>query len=120
MLAALVMVLATGTASAAPAPICDEHAQSIAAPFPIFASHDGEARAGWPCKGRTRYELGRAPAPERERPDSVPYDGVERAPPVAQFQLTRDRGRAKPPRDTETSIARAGFGDDVFRPPRSA
>ena len=119
-LAALVVLLTTSAASAAPAPMCDEHAQSIAAPFPLFPSHDGEARTGRPCKGKGRYELGRAPAPEREQPQSAPFDGVERAPPVAEFKVMRDRGRAEPPRDAERAAACPGFCSDVFRPPRSA
>ena len=69
-------------------------------------------------QGKGRYELGRSPAPEREQPQSAPFDGVERAPPVAEFKVMRDRGRAEPPRDAERATACPGFGDDVFRPPR--
>lgn len=118
LLAALVVLLVGGAASAAPAPMCDEHAQSIAAPFPIFPSHDGEARAGKPCRSKGKFELGRAPAPEREQPPSTSWDGVDRAPPAEPFRLVRDRGHSARPGGELEIPARPGFASGVFRPPR--
>jgi hypothetical protein len=118
LLAGLVVFLVGGAALAVPAPMCDEHAQSIAAPFPLFPSHNGEARAGSKCKGKNSYELGRAPAPEREQPQSN-ADGFDRAPPAGPFVLVRDRGHALRPEGSEIAATRPGFQDGVFRPPRA-
>ncbi|MCC6904036.1 MAG: hypothetical protein IT377_34030 [Polyangiaceae bacterium] len=119
VLTAVVVLLVSGVAAAAPAPMCDEHAQSIAAPFPIFPSHFGEASTSRPCLGKNRFELGHAPTPERDPPGSVAAHGVDRAPPAAHFQVVRDRGRVLAPRAPERALPRHGFSSDVFRPPRS-
>lgn len=118
LLAALVVLVVGGVANAAPAPMCDEHAQSIAAPFPLFPSHGGEARMGRPCWGKGKLELGRAPAPERDQPQSTSSDGFDRAPPAEPFQLVRDRGHAGRPAHTIETRRLPGFADGVFRPPR--
>lgn len=118
LLAALVVLLVGGAASAAPAPMCDEHAQSIAAPFPLFPSHGGEARAARPCWTKGKLELGRAPGPEREQPPSISADAFDRAPPARPFALVRDRGRSSRPTDTVSTPTRPGFVDGIFRPPR--
>ncbi|MBK8995673.1 MAG: hypothetical protein IPM35_07990 [Myxococcales bacterium] len=118
LLAALVVLLVGGAASAAPAPMCDEHAQSIAAPFPLFPIHGGEARAGRPCWSKGKFELGRAPSPERDQPQSISADGFDRTPPAKPFALVRDRGRSKRPADTILALTCPGFADGVFRPPR--
>ncbi len=118
-LVAVVMVLVSGIASAAPAPMCDEHAQSIAAPFPIFPSHFGEASASRPCFGKNKFELGHAPGPERDQPQSISAHGVDRAPPAAHYKVVRERGRVLPPCSPERAAPRHGFSSDVFRPPRS-
>lgn len=117
LLAALVVLLVGGVASAVPAPMCDEHAQSIAAPFPLFPSHNGEARADRPCKGKRSFGLGRAPTPERDQPPTQ-ADGFDRAPPAERYVIVRDRGHAVRPVDSETGAPRPGYEDGIFRPPR--
>ncbi len=118
LLVAVVVLFVGNVAFAAPAPMCDEHAQSIAAPFPIFPSANGEARSGRPCDGKPSYELGRAPGPERDHPQRA-ADTFDRAPPGAEFRLPRDRGRALPRTFESAPAIGDGFTGDVFRPPRS-
>jgi len=120
LLAALVVMLVGGAAAAAPAPMCDEHAQSIAAPFPLFPAHGGEARAHRPCWSKGSFELGRAPAPERDQPQGASSDGFDRAPPAERFAVVRDRGHSARPTDTDRTTPRPGFREGVFRPPRAS
>jgi hypothetical protein len=100
-----------------PAGMCDEHAQSAPAPFPLLPSNNGAARAGTGCEGKPGYELGRVPIPDRE-PSSVAPPNVERVPPLATFALPRLRGQVLPRLEAVRLTARPGFDLGVFRPPR--
>jgi hypothetical protein len=117
LLAALATLLVTSAVFAVPAPMCDEHAQSIAAPFPILPSDNGEASASKPCEARRHFELGRAQTPERH--GSSANEVVERALPAKVFAMPRDRGRQSPPASAKRCAARPGFTNGVFRPPRA-
>lgn len=118
MLAALAVLLVTGLAAATPAPMCDEHAQSIAAPFPLFPSFNGEVRGVRPCAGRQAHQLGQAPTPERDHPRAS-ADTFDRAPPSERFVVVRVRGQLQPPARADGSGPRAGIQNNVFRPPRA-
>ena len=118
LLSALTVLLVWSTAWAIPAGMCDEHAQSAAAPLPLFPSNNGEASSGSPCGGRGNHELGRAPTPDNER-NTVAPPNIERLLPLTEFALPRDRGQQLPPAEATRLVAQPGFGNDVFRPPRS-
>lgn len=118
-MAALLVLVTSRLASALPAPICDEHAQSMAAPFPLMPSHNGEASAAKPCEGKQRFRLDGAPAPERDQPSGTWADGYDRAPPAEVFRVARDRGHGARPAQAAEAVERPGFPSLVFRPPRA-
>lgn len=114
LLAALTLLFVSTSTFAMPAPLCNEHAQSSVAPFPILPTRNGEVRA--PCSPRRGFALRRAHAPRRRRA-SAPVDPGGRAIPVAGFGLRRDRGRRLPPGQAVSAVTRPGHGLGVFRPP---
>ena len=116
-MSALAVLLVWSSAWAVPAGMCDEHAQSMAAPLPLFPSNNGEASTGYPCDGKGGHQLGRAPAPDHERSKLAP-PSIERVLPLTEFALPRDRGQKLPPDEATRLVAQPGFGNDVFRPPR--
>jgi len=118
LLAAMVVFLFGSVASAMPAPMCNDSAQSIAAPFPTQPTKNGEVRGGTPCENRPGHELGRAPSGQHDQvpPPELPH----RVPPVKPATLPRDRGRAVRPAIPSRPMERPGFAQGVFRPPRSA
>ena len=118
LITAVVALLVSGTAFAIPAPMCDEHAQSIAAPFPLLPSDNGEARASTPCEQRGSHELGRAPTPDRQNPTA--QEAAERVLPAHVWALPRDRGRQTPPAEAVKTDLRPGHSLGVFRPPRES
>jgi hypothetical protein len=120
LLVAAMVLLVAGAATAAPAPMCDELGQSIAAPFPIFPSHNGEARSGLkPCEGKGRFSLGAAPAPGHDQPPTTWTDGSDRAPPKMGFSVARACGSQQPVATSRVRLVRPGFDSGVFRPPRA-
>lgn len=116
MTCALVALLAPASAWAI-APMCDEQAQTIEAPAPIYPSKSGAISAGTLCKDGPGSELGSAPSRDPGRP-LITADAIDRG------LVTADRipPCAKSARlglfEAELGRARAGSGDDVFRPPR--
>ena len=117
LLIGVAIVASASVAWASPAPMCDEHAQSIAAPFPILPSHNGEARSA-PCDDwRGGFELGRAPSPDRDH--QVPASSIERALPVTVWGLPRDRGHSVRPAEAVRLDLRAAHTGRIERPPRS-
>ena len=117
LLAALIVLATWSVAWAFPVGMCDEHAQSAYAPFPLLPSHNGEASQAWGCDAEGRYELSRAPSPDRQRSSFAPPN-IERLPPLAPFAMPRCRGQLLFPAETEGLAPRPGFQSDVFRPPR--
>jgi hypothetical protein len=113
---AVAAILAPGAAWAY-APMCDENAQTIDAPAPIYPSKAGTISAVSDCQP-DRTQLGSVPRPDPHR-TPLSAEAIDRAlasgtkiPPCAKSaRLTlelRELGRALPAR-----------GGDVFRPPRA-
>ena len=116
VLAAVVVMLIGSVAWAAPAPMCNDSAQSIAAPFPILPSRNGELRGRTPCGERVRFELGKAPTPQHEL--TAPPLSFMRMPAVSPRSIPRARGQRRPVSDTVRYSTRPGFAQGIFRPPR--
>jgi hypothetical protein len=98
--------------------MCDEHAQTIEAPLPIYPSKGGAISAGTVCDNGPQSQLGSAPNRDPGRPllsaeaidrGLVAPDSIPPCAKSARLRLT----------STELGRARAGNVDDVFRPPRS-
>jgi hypothetical protein len=117
VLACAIGVLLVPAAAWADAPMCDENAQTVDAPLPIYPSKGGEISAVPSCE-RDAMRLDAAP---QQRPDR----------PLLDAQAT-DRGLAlgaNVPACAKSARlalstraigqARAGAAADVFRPPRA-
>lgn len=113
-MAALVVLFVSASAFATAAPVCNEHAQSSVAPFPIQPTENGKVRA--PCSSRPDFQLGRAPAQRRHRFSTLAFPGG-RVLAVGSFALPRDHGQRVPPNLSACDVTRPGHGVGVFRPP---
>jgi hypothetical protein len=112
---ALSIVFIAKSAAAAPAPMCNEDGQSIAAPFPLWPTKNGELKAEKRCDNQG-FQLGKAPPPERDHQRPAAQT-VERALPV-WYSIPSLRGiRLPAPRGTRQRVP-SGFYDSLFRPPR--
>jgi len=116
VLACALGVLLAPTAAWAYAPMCDEHAQTVEAPLPIYPSKGGEIAAAPNCESD---KSGLDAAPERgpERP-LLSAESIDRG----LALVTNVPACAKSARlalsSTELGRACAGAGSGVFRPPR--
>lgn len=115
-MSALVVLLAPASAWAL-APMCDEDAQTIEAPAPIFPIKDRVVRAGMVCDGVADSGLGTAPARDPGRP-VLTADAIDRGlgaatkiPPCARSARLVLIG-------DPTGSERPGSRLGVFRPPR--
>lgn len=115
LVCALSVLFVAKSASAAPAPMCNEDAQSIAAPFPMWPTNNGELKAEKRCDSQD-FQWGKAPPPEREHQRTAAQT-VERALPI-WYRVTNLRGSKLPAPRAEKQLAPAGFVDSLFRPPR--
>jgi hypothetical protein len=112
---ALTAVLAPAVAWAY-APMCDENAQTIDAPAPIYPSKPGAISAVADCDS-DRTQLGRLPQQDPHR-TQLSAEAIDRAlasaalipPCVKSARLTIHLG--------QLGRALSGSGSDVFRPPR--
>lgn len=112
------MVLSVAkNAAAAPAPMCSEDGQSIAAPFPLWPTKNGELKADRPCDSQD-FQLGKAPPPERDQQKRV-GETVERSLPV-QWKTPRIHGRKLPAPRAVKQPGPSGFVHSLFRPPRAS
>jgi hypothetical protein len=112
---ALAIVFVAKGAAAAPAPMCNEVGQSIAAPFPLWPTKNGELTAGTPCD-TDLFQIGKAPPPDRDQQRPL-AQSVERTLPV-WYRVTHLRGRKLPAPVAEKQLGPSGFVDSLFRPPR--
>lgn len=118
----LVLVCALGVvivpaAAWADAPMCDEHAQTVDAPLPIYPSKGGEISAGPSCE-RNPMRLDAAPQPRPDRP-LLDAQAIDRA---LAFGASVPMCAKSPRLALATSAVggpHSGAGSDVFRPPRS-
>ena len=101
-------------AHAAVAGMCDENAQSIAAPLQLVPSHNGEARG---CETDKSDGLGNAPAPAPSQQISA-APVFDRAPPATFAWSFRSRGDRIAAPEVVRAPTRPGFGAEIFRPPR--
>jgi hypothetical protein len=113
---ALSIFFVAKSAAAVPAPMCNEEGQSIAAPFPLSPTKNGELSAGKRCDTRD-FRLDKAPPPERDQQKRV-AETIERALPVT-WHCTNAVGRKLPAPAAVKAHAPTGFVDSLFRPPRS-
>jgi hypothetical protein len=114
--ACALVALLVPSAAWAYAPMCNESAQTIDAPAPIYPSKSGQISAVPDCELEWA-KLGSAPAPDPGQP-LLTAEAIDRAlasgapiPPCARstrLQLQLD----------ELGQGSAGAGRDVFRPPR--
>lgn len=98
------------------APMCDENAQTIDAPLPLYPSKGGEISAGQSCENDGSL-LGSVPQQDPSRP-LLAAENIDRAlargapiPPCARSSRLRMLSDAR-------GAARSGATRDVFRPPR--
>lgn len=112
---ALSVLFVAKVAAAAPAPMCNEVGQSIAAPFPLWPTKNGELKAEKPCDWKDFF-VGKAPPPERDQQKRV-VETVERALPVC-WNTAGLRGTKLPAPRAEHHSPPTGFVDSLFRPPR--
>src|SRR5688572_8019733 len=80
MVCALSVLFVAKSAAAAVAPMCNEDGQSIAAPFPLWPTKNGELKAEKPCNLQDFF-VSKAPPPDRDHQKRV-VETVERAVPV--------------------------------------
>jgi hypothetical protein len=104
-------------ALAAPVPMCSEDGQSIAAPFPLLPTKNGELRAERRCETQD-FQLGKAPPPERDHQKRA-GETFERSVPV-QWKTAKLHGQKLPAPRAEKQPGRSGFVDSLFRPPRAS
>jgi hypothetical protein len=112
---ALVSFFATPAALAS-APMCGEHAESIAAPLPLVPTREGEIRATPDCDNGSR--LLRAPPPDRSH-QLAGAEGTERALPLLGALPRCPRGALIERPAVDSSLVLVGFRFEVFRPPRT-
>jgi hypothetical protein len=96
--------------------MCDENAQTIDAPAPIYPSKAGAISAVADCE-TDRTELGRVPQPDPNR-TQLSAEAIDRAlATAAQIPPRIKSSRLRIDLD-ELGRALPGSGSDVFRPPR--
>ncbi len=103
-------------AHAAVAGMCDENAQSIAAPLQLVPSHNGELRAVSGCEKNRAEKLDSAPAPAPDQQNSA-APTVNRAPPAGFAWSFRSRGDRVVAPEAVRSVTRPGWRGEIFRPP---
>ncbi len=116
LIAWVVAIVLAPSAAWAYAPMCDESAQTVEAPLPIYPSKDGSISAVADCDSQSsRFDAAPDRAPERPLLDAQSIDrglAIVAAIPAcaksARLELSSH----------ELGSARAGSGLDVFRPPR--
>jgi hypothetical protein len=113
---ALSILFVAKIAAAAQAPMCNEDGQSIAAPFPLSPTKNGELSAGKRCDTRD-FRVSKAPPPERDQQKRI-AEKVERALPVT-WHYPRTGGKKLPAPEAGKQRGPIGFVDSLFRPPRS-
>jgi len=104
------------SAAAAPAPMCNEQGQSIAAPFPLWPTKNGELKAEKRCDSQD-FQLQKSPPPERDHQKRV-AETVERSLPV-WWQTAKIHGHKLPAPRAVKEPGAVGFVHSLFRPPRS-
>lgn len=95
--------------------MCNEEGQSIAAPFPLWPTKNGELKAEKPCDNQD-FQVGKAPPPDRDQQRPAAQT-VERALPI-WYRITGIRGTKLPAPRAEKQLVPSGFVDSLFRPPR--
>ncbi|MEZ4221259.1 MAG: hypothetical protein R3B13_10025 [Polyangiaceae bacterium] len=116
-LGVLAVCMALPNVAWALAPMCDESAQSIAAPFPLLP-HDNGVLEGFPCDTPTFDRVGGAPS---ERQDSTLRASlsIDRVMPSNGFWLPKRMGeRIAIPAAARTHLPRE-HRSSVYRPPRT-
>jgi hypothetical protein len=117
----LVLVCAAGvllapTLAWAYAPMCDEHAQTVDAPLPIYPSKGGEISAGPSCE-RDPMRFDAAPERSPERP-LLDAQAIDRGLAVGSSIPACAKGARLALSSSELGRARPGAVLGVFRPPR--
>jgi len=102
----------------ASAPICDEHAQTIEAPLPLFPPKGGEIKAAPACESGVVELLRAAPAPDRQAP-SMAVEAVQRFTAFAGLFPQCPRGQKLAAPVAASEPGKPGFSDSLFRPPRA-
>ena len=116
LLCAVATLLVVSSAHAH-APMCDEQAQSIAAPPPIFPTRHAELTAHNPCARQMLEALSDVSKDSSLGVHNV--DGVERAAPVVVPWPAAPVARRLPPPSRAIAPDRPGFQSPVYRPPRT-
>ena len=114
---AVLVVLLTASSARAAAPWCDALAQTIAAPPPIVAQHEGEIRA-WKCSNNgPKNAVQQSPASPDQKPQTASPETPDKAlglipawpPPPNPTRL---------PKPEADRTGRPGYSLTVYRPPR--
>jgi hypothetical protein len=116
-LCALTALLMAPSALAS-APMCDEHAQTIEAPLPLFPSKGGEIKAAPACDSSVVELLRAAPAPDRQAP-SMTADAVQRFFAFGGYFPQCPRGQKLAAPASASEPGKPGFTSSLFRPPRA-
>ena len=115
-LSVFVLLVAIPGAAWAAAPMCDETAQSIAAPFPLLPSENGTIDA-LPCDAPTFEHLDDAPLPQQER-SAEALASVDRVIPSGSAWLAGPKGiRQQIPKAAHYRCP-SEHSRNVYRPPR--
>jgi hypothetical protein len=115
-LSVFVVLVAMPAAALAAVPMCDETAQSIAAPFPILPSHNGVIDA-LPCDAPGFEGFGEVPTRQQDRAADVLIP-VERVVPMPSVWVPKqERVRAAVPRAASYRCP-SEHRQSVYRPPR--
>ncbi len=114
-LCVLVALIVLPKLAMAAVPMCDENAQTIAAPFPIMPTRGGTVGELAGCERHDfQFEHGQAPAPERV----LTIDPPERMPPVSASWALSRKGTVVRVAAPDERRPRDEFRLGVFRPPQ--
>jgi hypothetical protein len=112
-----VFVLSVVSGARAAAPLCDEQAQTIAAPAPLTPVKPGTLNVVR-CVGELLQRLNVAPLPPERQPD-LNIDFGHRVLPALSHIALETRGVRRPLRALQDMAGPPGHDTGVYRPPRA-